>query len=271
MACHGSVNKVNKSNTFVQVQQPAVLIDPKIMLAASTLMSINVKENNNRQCAAAITSALFHLMIGTNCPPPANSIVNAHSTPVVTTALKLQQALSEKANTNFATLAKAVKYFRPALPSSLQRRLDALNKAASYDRHNVLADDLLVKDVMEFLSKDLNLKGDVPVDCPRAVTVPVTSSPVEAEPLKKKEAKGTSEPKAKTATTDASVQTFLSGPRLPSDKVNDKPTLLEDPTLVIKEVVNEPVCDPPGSTSHGSASLTVWPSGLVTGRAKPVS
>jgi len=75
------------------------------------------------------------------------------SLPSVSTAKSLQFELSKFADENFGTLAKAMTTFRPLLKASgkdgcsLAARIDKVNKAASYDWHQLIIDKQLITDL----------------------------------------------------------------------------------------------------------------------------
>merc|ERR1712194_463662 len=60
--------------------------------------------------------------------------------------------LSENAGVNFKTLAEAMKHERKSLSQPLQRKLDAVNKVASYERHMMKPDTQLLQDLRQELT-----------------------------------------------------------------------------------------------------------------------
>lgn len=181
--------------TEVEKMAAASLIDDKVMLAACTLMSINVQECNNRQCAAAVTSALFNLMVNSST----NQRVEEHrehsqeysAQPSVSTAQRLQKVLSTHAGEKFGTLAKAMQRYRSILPSHLVRKVDEVNKAASYDRHNVIEDASLIKELEAWLKNTADdiMQDRLEVAAPAASADPMTNNDP-WRPASNKESKG---------------------------------------------------------------------------------
>ena len=136
------------------------LLDPKATQVAQLLMSINARESTQRQCAAANTSAIFNLLMGSSGPKNLNKdeAENCKTCscevlpPSVRTAHRLQRAFSKHAGKEFGTLAKAMKTYRQLLPSTLKSRVDEVNKVGSYDRHQTMEDEELICEVGDFLA-----------------------------------------------------------------------------------------------------------------------
>ena len=79
---------------------------------------------------------------------------------IVDAALRVQRALSAHYHRSFSTLAAAMACTRRHLPRRLVRKLEGLNKAASFVRHEGCMDVLL-----EDLHRFLNGEDDVPSTC----------------------------------------------------------------------------------------------------------
>ena len=153
------------------------LIDPKVLAVASSLMTINAQMCTNRQCSAAITSALFHLMTS-NASAEEKTERKKHDSSssqhaVVLTAQSAQDMISQHLGVNCPTLAKGVKSLRPAVSQPLQRRLDTLNKSASHIRHNgAVVDTHLLTSLQQELEN---------IDTPTVADGPITALQCENE------------------------------------------------------------------------------------------
>jgi acyl-homoserine lactone acylase PvdQ len=120
-------------------QAGADVLDPRAMAAAMALMTINAKHNVNRQCAAAISSALFNLLVTFNREAsPAQAKVSEQAfSPTITIGQLAQDMMAQQFDqSNITSLADALRIARRLLPPQLCRKLQELNSAASYGRHH---------------------------------------------------------------------------------------------------------------------------------------
>jgi len=127
------------------------LLDPMAVQAAELLMSINARDTSQRQCAAANTSALFHLLMNSSCVERKPAEQGIQCLPSVDTAGKLQQLLSSHLGENYGTLVKAMQALRRHMPGPLAKRIDEVNRAASYDRHHMVYDSKLLDEAQCWL------------------------------------------------------------------------------------------------------------------------
>ena len=73
-------------------------------------------------------------------------------TAAMETAQSLQNMFAIHAGENMPTLAKALQLYRSSMPQPVARRLDEVNKAATYNRHHVVVDSKLVDEVKALLN-----------------------------------------------------------------------------------------------------------------------
>jgi hypothetical protein len=149
----------------------ASLLEPKAAQAATLLMNINAREATSRQVAAANTSALFHLLISAGernlhgkhsedrmekaelAQPPSlvtatNVVKQNFIAPTVETAQILQDMLGRHAGKPLKSLANAMAVYRGILPQEYIKKLDIVNKAASYVRHHGATVDIVTINVI---------------------------------------------------------------------------------------------------------------------------
>ena len=119
---------------------------PALEIALQFLRVI-AKEATNRHVAAAMASALFNVVVKYH---PSDQGPSEH--PSVATARELHQLLADHADTNVTTLAQALSAFKDILPPDLHKRIVAVNRAASYHRHQVVKDVNLLAQVHSFLA-----------------------------------------------------------------------------------------------------------------------
>jgi hypothetical protein len=222
----------------------ASLIDPKAVQAATLLMSISARECSNRQCSAANTSALFHLLMGSGAQETlykAMQVSPSAVAPSIATAQRAQSLLSEHSSVNYGTLAKALQSFRKLLPQHLARKLDEVNKAASYDRHHVVVDEEMIDDLKRAL-EELE-PADVGSDFVEGISMQdIDEKVAHGNEVQKKEAERTAKgDKAKEEKHEEAERTPLEA-QIEIEKVveNEEDQTVTSPTLaILKQMMAE--------------------------------
>eukprot|EP00929_Paragymnodinium_shiwhaense_P041028 TRINITY_DN21339_c0_g1_i5.p1 TRINITY_DN21339_c0_g1~~TRINITY_DN21339_c0_g1_i5.p1 ORF type:complete len:330 (-),score=55.81 TRINITY_DN21339_c0_g1_i5:37-1026(-) len=124
--------------------------EAKTFMVVNALHATTVSAGGSRQVVAASFSAALHSVLLAESPKrsagdPCGAL------PSVSTAQRIQKLFAEHAGQNYETLAKALQTYRRVLPPTLTRKVDELNKAASYDRHHVVDDVLLLQELQSAL------------------------------------------------------------------------------------------------------------------------
>ena len=137
-----------------------LLAPTKAMQVGACLLRAGVEGGASRQVSAALACAMFKMIMNEDTQERCDSAQTEHGgsdfdcagTPAVRTALAAQKVLSENAGVNFKTLAEAMKHERKSLSQPLQRKLDAVNKVASYERHMMKPGTQLLQNLRQELT-----------------------------------------------------------------------------------------------------------------------
>jgi hypothetical protein len=131
----------------------------KALVIAQGLMHANAS-CSHRQCAAAVSAALFKLVVQADQDQRDLQRLQQEIPPAVATAQLAQDILSRQRGMAFNTLADTMRTYRKILPGNVAKDVDLLNKAASYSRHKGGVADLKLLQRLEDAVASLSAKGD---------------------------------------------------------------------------------------------------------------